>query len=42
LTHMGVQCTTQAHARMCWEKSRDEGEPGRAASRFAVEIQTAE
>jgi len=20
LTHMGVQCTAQAHARMCWEK----------------------
>jgi len=19
LTHMGVQCTAQAHARMCWE-----------------------
>jgi len=22
LTHMGVQCTTQAHARMCWEQTR--------------------
>jgi hypothetical protein len=21
LTHMGVQCTAQAHARMCWEKA---------------------
>ncbi|APG05931.1 hypothetical protein BJI69_19835 [Luteibacter rhizovicinus DSM 16549] len=21
LTHMGVQCTAQAHARMCWENS---------------------
>ena len=20
LTHMGVQCTAQAHVRMCWEK----------------------
>jgi hypothetical protein len=20
LTHMGVQCTAQAHARTCWEK----------------------
>ncbi len=20
LVHMGVQCTAQAHARMCWEK----------------------
>jgi hypothetical protein len=23
LTHMGVQCTAQAHVRMCWEQSRD-------------------
>jgi hypothetical protein len=23
LTHMGVQCTAQAHARMCWEQGRD-------------------
>jgi hypothetical protein len=23
LTHMGVQCTAQAHARMCWEKGRE-------------------
>jgi hypothetical protein len=23
LTHMGVQCTAQAHARMCWERKSD-------------------
>jgi hypothetical protein len=21
LTHMGVQCTAQAHVRMCWEQA---------------------
>lgn len=22
LTHMGIQCTAQAHVRMCWEQSK--------------------
>ena len=42
LTHMGVQCTAQAHARICWEKSHDSVETDRATGGFAVEIQTAE
>jgi len=29
LTHMGVQCTAQAHARMCWEQGRAEGSRSR-------------
>jgi hypothetical protein len=23
LMHMGVQCTAQAHARMCWEQAKE-------------------
>jgi hypothetical protein len=26
---MGVQCTAQAHARMCWEQGRAEGSRSR-------------
>jgi hypothetical protein len=29
LTHMGVQCTAQAHVRVCWEEAGKAGGPDR-------------
>lgn len=37
LTHMGVQCTTQAHARMSWEQARDASLFNTAAARMESE-----
>lgn len=42
LTLMGVQCTAQAHARMCWEQTSAVSEQNRAVKGADTAIETIE